>query len=116
MDLISGSVDQTSSSEAKIALFRSLFRGREDVYPRRFESRKTGRAGYAPACANEWVIGASCSISGSSGYRRSSRYLPHRSVESAEAEVDRLEGSTSASFRASSARAWSLTSSPITAT
>jgi hypothetical protein len=45
MDVISGSVDRTSSSEAKIALFRSLFRGREDVYPRRFESRKTGRAG-----------------------------------------------------------------------
>jgi superfamily II DNA or RNA helicase/very-short-patch-repair endonuclease len=34
-----------------------LFRGREDVYPRRFESRKTGRAGYQPACANEWVRG-----------------------------------------------------------
>jgi hypothetical protein len=33
----------------KIRLFRSLFRGREDVYPRRFESRKTGRSGYAPA-------------------------------------------------------------------
>ena len=57
MDLISGSVDQTSSSETKIALFRSLFRGRDDVYPRRFESRKTGRSGYAPACANEWVRG-----------------------------------------------------------
>ncbi len=57
MDLISGSVDQTSSSQAKIALFRSLFRGREDVYPRRFESRKTGRSGYAPACGNEWVRG-----------------------------------------------------------
>ena len=57
MDVISGSVDRTSSSEAKIALFRSLFRGRDDVYPRRFESRKTGRAGYAPACANEWVRG-----------------------------------------------------------
>lgn len=41
-------VERTSTSEAKIALFRSLFRGREDVYPRRFESRKTGRAGYAP--------------------------------------------------------------------
>ena len=41
----------------KIALFRSLFRGREDVYPRRFESRKTGKSGYAPACANEWVRG-----------------------------------------------------------
>src|SRR5207249_8601147 len=57
MDLISGSVDQRSSSEAKIALFRSLFRGRDDVYPRRFESRKTGKAGYAPACAKEWVRG-----------------------------------------------------------
>lgn len=50
-------VDRRSSSDAKIRVFRSLFRGREDVYPRRFESRKTGRAGYAPACANEWVRG-----------------------------------------------------------
>ena len=50
-------VTRTSSSEAKIALFRSLFRGRQDVYPRRFESRTTGRSGYAPACANEWVRG-----------------------------------------------------------
>jgi superfamily II DNA or RNA helicase/very-short-patch-repair endonuclease len=57
MDLISEPVDQTSSPQAKIALFRSLFRGREDVYPRRFESRKTGKSGYAPACANEWVRG-----------------------------------------------------------
>lgn len=38
----------------KIALFRALFRGREDVYPRRFESAKTGKSGYQPACANEW--------------------------------------------------------------
>src|SRR5919198_17172 len=57
MDLISEHVDQTSSPQAKIALFRSLFRGRDDVYPRRFESRKTARSGYAPACANEWVRG-----------------------------------------------------------
>src|SRR5947207_523731 len=57
MDLISGSLDRMSSPHDKIALFRSLFRGREDVYPRRFESRKTGRSGYAPACANEWVRG-----------------------------------------------------------
>jgi len=57
MDLISELVDQRSSPEAKIALFRSLFRGRDDVYPRRFESRKTGRSGYAPACANEWIRG-----------------------------------------------------------
>ena len=52
-----GLVHQRSSSDEKIALFRSLFRGREDVYPRRFESRKTGKSGYAPACANEWVRG-----------------------------------------------------------
>jgi len=50
-------VTQLSSADEKIALFRSLFRGREDVYPRRFESRKTGKSGYAPACANEWVPG-----------------------------------------------------------
>ena len=46
-----------SPPAAKIRLFRSLFRGREDVYPRRFESRKTGKSGYAPACANEWIRG-----------------------------------------------------------
>jgi hypothetical protein len=57
MDQTLGLVDRTSSSQAKIALFRSLFRGRGDLYPRRFESRKTGKAGYAPACANEWVKG-----------------------------------------------------------
>lgn len=50
-------VHRQSSPAAKIALFRSLFRGRGDVYPRRFESRKTGKSGYAPACANEWVRG-----------------------------------------------------------
>jgi hypothetical protein len=55
MDL--GSLNHASSAEAKIALFRSLFRGRVDVYPRRFESRKTGKSGYAPACVNEWVRG-----------------------------------------------------------
>ena len=52
-----GIVGQLSPPRAKIALFRSLFRGRDDVYPRRFESRRTGKAGYTPACANEWVRG-----------------------------------------------------------
>jgi superfamily II DNA or RNA helicase/very-short-patch-repair endonuclease len=46
-----------SPPEEKVALFASLFRGREDVYPRRFESVSTGRAGYQPVCANEWVRG-----------------------------------------------------------
>jgi len=46
-----------SPPASKIALFRTLFRGREDIYPRRFENQKTGRSGYSPACANEWVRG-----------------------------------------------------------
>ena len=50
-------IHHRSDPEDKVALFRSLFRGRDDVYPRRFESRKTGKSGYAPACANEWVKG-----------------------------------------------------------
>ena len=44
-------IHRHSAPEDKIALFRSLFRGREDVYPRRFESRRTGKTGYSPVCA-----------------------------------------------------------------
>jgi hypothetical protein len=50
-------LDSHSPPELKIALFQGLFRGRQDVYSRRFESRKTGRSGYSPVCANEWVRG-----------------------------------------------------------
>jgi superfamily II DNA or RNA helicase/very-short-patch-repair endonuclease len=50
-------ITQDSSPETKIRLFRSLFRGRTDVFPVRFESRRTGKAGYSPACANEWIQG-----------------------------------------------------------
>ena len=50
-------VTNDSAPSAKIELFCSLFHGRTDVYPLRFVSRKTGRAGYSPACANEWVRG-----------------------------------------------------------
>lgn len=46
-------VNDVLSPENRVALFRSLFRGREDVYPIRWESR-TGSSGYSPACANEW--------------------------------------------------------------
>ena len=44
------------STKDKIALFRRLFRGRDDVYPQRWESAK-GKAGYSPACGNEWKPG-----------------------------------------------------------
>ncbi|MDR0517964.1 MAG: DEAD/DEAH box helicase [Fibromonadaceae bacterium] len=50
-------INNNSTPEAKITLFRSLFRGREDVYARRFESKKTGKSGYQPVCRNEWVRG-----------------------------------------------------------
>ncbi len=45
------------STDEKVALFRRLFRGRTDVYPVRWESKATGKAGYSPACANEWRAG-----------------------------------------------------------
>jgi superfamily II DNA or RNA helicase len=37
----------------RIALFRSLFRGREDVYARRWEN-PDGRHGYSPAALKDW--------------------------------------------------------------
>lgn len=51
-----GESSRLSTSE-KVALFRRLFRGRTDVYPIRWESKATGKGGYAPACANEWRSG-----------------------------------------------------------
>lgn len=41
----------------KVNLFRDLFRGRNDVYPVRWESKSTGKSGYSPACGNEWRAG-----------------------------------------------------------
>ena len=46
-----------SSISDKIAIFRSLFIGREDVYSRRFENCKTKKSGYSPVCGNEWIRG-----------------------------------------------------------
>ena len=42
------------SLEEKVALFRSLFRGREDVFARRWYSPKTEKNGYQPVCSKEW--------------------------------------------------------------
>jgi superfamily II DNA or RNA helicase len=49
----------TNASPAadKVNLVRKLFAGRTDVFPTRWENPKSGRSGYAPACANEWVRG-----------------------------------------------------------
>lgn len=50
-------VHMRSTPEEKIRLFRSLFRGREDVYARRWYSVQKEKSGYAPICANEWRYG-----------------------------------------------------------
>lgn len=42
------------SLDEKVALFRSLFRGREDVFARRWFSPKTDKSGYQPVCSREW--------------------------------------------------------------
>lgn len=48
------SINKFSTVEDKINLYRSLFRGRQDVFAKRFESAKTGKSGYQPVCENEW--------------------------------------------------------------
>ena len=42
------------SLDEKVALFRSLFRGREDVFARRWQNHSNGKSGYQPVCENEW--------------------------------------------------------------
>ena len=50
-------VTSASSAADKVAFFRRRFAGRTDVFPVRWENPKSGRSGYAPACANEWIRG-----------------------------------------------------------
>lgn len=50
-------IKNDSASEEKVALFRDLFFGRQDVYARRWENPRKGTSGYQPACANEWIPG-----------------------------------------------------------
>ncbi len=52
-----GPVNAASDAVTKIKLFRSLFRGRDDVFPRRWHNANSGKSGYSPVCRNEWVRG-----------------------------------------------------------
>ena len=45
------------SLEERVAIFHSLFKGREDVFARRWFSKTTGKSGYQPVCINEWRRG-----------------------------------------------------------
>lgn len=49
--------DPPWSPQRKLTLFASLFRGRPDVFPLRWENARKGRSGWAPRCANEWKRG-----------------------------------------------------------
>ena len=48
-------VNAQSTIKEKISLFRTLFKGRDDIYPRLWISKKTGAKGYSPVCENEWI-------------------------------------------------------------
>src|SRR2546428_3064932 len=54
----SETVTASSPPELKVSLFRSLFRGREDVYAVRWEGR-SGKTGYSPAGVRGWGPAAS---------------------------------------------------------
>lgn len=43
--------------DERVELFRSLFRGRDDVFARRWYSKSMNRGGYQPVCINEWRRG-----------------------------------------------------------
>ena len=45
--------DETATSEEKIKIFRSYFKGREDVHAVRW-TNLSGKSGYSPACYYEW--------------------------------------------------------------
>jgi len=49
-------LNKYSDNKGKIKLFMSLFKGRDDVYAKRWEN-KAAKSGYAPVCLNEWAPG-----------------------------------------------------------
>ena len=48
-------VDRRSSPAEKIALFRALFSGRDDVFALRWQNDRTGKSGWSPAVVGGWV-------------------------------------------------------------
>lgn len=42
------------SSEEKLKIFMEVFKGRTDLYAKRWTSNKTGKSGYLPVCKNEF--------------------------------------------------------------
>jgi superfamily II DNA or RNA helicase len=50
-------ISGNSFANQKIIFFRSLFKGRDDLYAQRWESVRTGKSGYQPVCKNDWIRG-----------------------------------------------------------
>ena len=69
-------LSRRSPAADRIALFLSLFRGRPDVYARRWESRN-GCAGYSPACKNEWRKDVCLKPKGRCAECSHAEYLPY---------------------------------------
>ena len=45
------------AENARLSAARRLSRRPSDAYAVRWESKTTGKSGYAPACGNEWRLG-----------------------------------------------------------
>lgn len=66
-------VTRHSQNDEKIDLFMSMFKGRTDVYAKKWKSKK-GTSGYSPVCLNEWAPGicnkpkTKCSACGNQSY------------------------------------------------
>ena len=44
------------SNEEKVKIFMEVFKGRTDLYAKRWISNKTGKSGYSPVCKNEFSV------------------------------------------------------------
>ncbi len=56
IEAASPAISNASGAPEKIALFRALFRGREDVHAVRWTNERTGKGGYSPACEDPWSL------------------------------------------------------------
>jgi len=81
--------DVPRTAQEKIKLFRSLFRGRPDLFATRFVSKRSNKAGYSPACSNKWTPGL-CALKtgGKCGDCSHQAFLP----VSDQAVLDHLQG------------------------
>ena len=50
-------INNNTNSVDKINIFMSLFKGRRDVYAKRWDNPKNGKSGYSPVCINLWKRG-----------------------------------------------------------